>query len=811
MKAHELVSAAICRRRLTVGAERPCWVAASLLLVGGLWSRPAAAITSPTDKLQEFGLDEVQVTDAYQQNLSTLDVTYLITTLDSDRLMAGFAAEAQGVSPTNLYGGWESTNIRGHTMGHWMSAVARAYQQAVGSDPTLATQIKTKLDDVVSKLKSYQGSDGFLFATPVSQFDDFDNGTGSTWVPYYTMHKILAGLIDIYEYEGNQDALTVASNLGNWLYHRATGWTAAQKSTVLGQEYGGMNDALYELYKLTNNANHLTVAHIFDDTNLFTSIAAGNDVLNGLHANMTIPKFIGALNRYRTVGTSEQAYFTAADEFWSIVLKDHTFVTGGHGENEHFHVPGQLDAIRDNLNNESCNAYNMSKLARGLYLVTGDVKYADYYERTHINEVLSAMNPSTGMTTYFKAMGTGYFKAYGTADSTFWCCNGTGMENYTKLGDSVYFHTATDLYVTGYVSSSLSWSARGLSLTQTTDIPTSNTATFAISAAPADAVNLNFRVPYWIAPCQTVTVTVNGQAVSAPPANGYVSVSQVWQAGDKVVLTLPMQVQASRLPDNQNAVAFTYGPIVLSAGLGTAQMVTAPTGVQVVMATIPSGVTIQNTITINSSTSINAWLANLTSNLVQTPGQLAFTLKNTDSDSTLSFTPHYSRYQDRYGIYFKLAGSEGASAADGGVCPAAGGAVAAGGAAGAGAGGSAGASGASGGGVGSAGGATSAGGSTGGGAGSAGGEARGGAAAGGQSASGGSGSGGVASGGASHASGGAGQGAGGSIGSAGGTITQAAAQKSSGCACNLGSPERLPGTAGLLLGLGLLARRRRRT
>jgi hypothetical protein len=191
------------------------------------------------EKLQDFPLDQVQITDTYQQNLFTKDVTYLLTTLDSDRLMAGFLAVSQAVNPTNLYGGWEDSNIRGHTMGHWLSAVAHAYLQAVGSDATLAAQIKTKLDDVISKLKSYQLSSGFLFATPMSQFDDFDNGTGSTWVPYYTLHKILAGLIDVYEFENNPDALTVASKPGDWLYTRASGWSASQKSRVLSQEYGG--------------------------------------------------------------------------------------------------------------------------------------------------------------------------------------------------------------------------------------------------------------------------------------------------------------------------------------------------------------------------------------------------------------------------------------------------------------------------------------------------------------------------------------------------------------------------------------------
>jgi DUF1680 family protein len=815
--------------------QKSCRVLIATILAYSLFLGVAplrkACAAGSVEKLQEFGLDQVQITDTYQQNLFTQDINYLIKTLDSDRLLAGFKAVSAGTNPTNLYGGWENTNIRGHSLGHWLSAVAQAYQQAMGSDATLAGQIKTKLDDVIAKLKSYQLSSGFLFATPMSQFDDFDAGTGSTWVPYYTMHKILAGLIDVYKFEQNADALAVASKLGDWLYSRASGWSASAKSRVLGQEYGGMNDALYELSKYTNSANHLTVAHIFDDTGLFTTLAAGTDSLNGLHANMTIPKFIGALNRYRTVGASESSYLNAADGFLSVVLKDHTYVTGGHGQDEHFHVPGKLDAIRDNLNNESCNAYNMSKLARDLFKVKADVKYADYYEKVHINEVLSAMNPTTGMTTYFKPMGTGYFKAYGSPDSTFWCCNGTGMENYTKLADSVYFHDATDLYVTGYVSSKLTWADRGLSLTQATDLPLTNKVTFTISAAPTDAVNVKFRKPYWLASCQSATMTVNGQSVSPVEASGFLGVSRVWQAGDTVELTLPMEVQVSRLPDNQNAVAFTYGPIVLSAGLGTASMTTAPHSA-VIMATMPTG--IQDTITINSGTGIETWIANIKTNLVQTAGKLEFSLKNTDSDSKLTFIPHYSRYLDRYGIYFKLAGTAGGSVPDAGVCPAGtGGALGSGGATGGGGstgtldapaatGGQSGSGGATGadagsgnGGRGGSGGATSpgvggsGGGHTGtGGAGGGSGTVSAGGTGGAAVAGGAGGSTNPVGSGGTTGSGGAKTGAGGTGGASGGSSGNPTGGTTGGCACSLGRPTGRPETVGLLLVLGLMAWRR---
>ncbi len=811
--------------------------------------RKADSATTPVEKLQEFTLDQVQVSDAYYQNLFNLDVTYMMTTLDVDRLLAPFKAVANGQDPgtatgLNLYGGWEAASslLRGHTMGHYMSALSRAYLNAKGSNPTLAGQIQTKLDYVITQLASFQAksSTGYLFGSPPTQFDVVEGKvTGNSWVPWYTMHKIIAGLIDVYKFEGNSTALTIAGKLGDWTYARASGWSAATRTTVLGVEYGGMNDCLYELYKYTNSANHLTAAHIFDETTLFTPIAAGNDTLNGLHANATIPKFIGALNRYVTLGTSESSYYTAANEFWTLVLKDHTYVTGGHGEDEHFHTPGQLDAIRDNLNNESCNAYNMSKLARELYKITGDVKYADYYERTQINEVLSAMNPSTGRTTYFKPMGTGYFKAYGTVDSTFWCCNGTGLENYAKLGDSLYFHDATDLYVVGYVSSTLAWSDRGLSLTQTTDVPVSNTSTITINTAPTTAVNIKFRIPWWLAACQSMTVAVNGQPVTVTPASGYLNVSRVWQAGDTIALTMPAEVQVSRLPDNQNVVAFTYGPVVLSAGLGTSQMTTAAHALTIA-ATKPSG--IQDTITINSGTTINGWLANIKTNLVRSSTTaLTFSLKNTDSNSTLTFTPQYQRYLDRYGVYFTLAGTTGATVTPP-ACPAPGtggssggggasatGTGGAGGSAGkggsTGTGGTAGKSGTGGstglGGTGGAGVAGSSGGSgatsgsggaivTGSGGSGAGGSGSGGSGAGGSGAGGSTGSGGVGAG-----SGGAnGQGGtpatGGNPGATGGTSGTGETQ-GAGCSCSVGAASpSVDLTASLLLALGIFLGRRAR-
>lgn len=609
-------------------------------------------LSQSIEQLQEFDMEEVIVTDPYYVNAFEKDVTYL-EELESDRLLAGFRDVAGLEQKAERYGGWENTMIQGHTLGHYISALAHAYKNSK-KDADLNKELKNRIDYIISELKDCQDANGngYLFATEETHFDIIEGkASGSNWVPWYTMHKILSGLIDVYNYEGNETALEIASDLGDWIYNRASQWDSTTRSRVLSVEYGGMNDCLYELYKLTNDENHLTAAHIFDEDSLFTSLYNGNDVLANIHANTTIPKLIGALNRYRTLGEDEEFYLSASEQFWRMVVEDHTYITGGNSENEHFREAEILDGYRDAVNNETCNSYNMLKLTRDLFKVTGDVKYADFYERSLINEIMASQNPETGMATYFKAMGTGYFKVFGSQTHHFWCCTGTGMENFVKLNDSLYYHTDTDLYVNLYLSSTLNWEEKGLILTQEADLPASDKVNFVIDAAPAEPVNLKFRYPAWIAEGKEIAVLVNGETMDVETEGGYITISRVWSAGDEIELTLPMEVQISRLSDNEDAVAFTYGPVVLSAGLGTEDMTTASHGIQVLKAT--KNVSIKDYILLKTDT-IEEWIDDLKNNIVKTDGEVEFTLRNTDEDDNLVFTPHYKRYEDRYGIYFYL-------------------------------------------------------------------------------------------------------------------------------------------------------------
>ncbi len=587
--------------------------------------------------LKDIPMCDVKILDNYEQNAFNLEVKYL-KSLDADRLLKGFCDIADIKSETHKYGGWETSAIQGHTLGHYLSAVSRAFATSDDKD------LKKITDYMISVLSDCQNSNGYLAAIPESHYAQIDQGnTSGTWVPWYSLHKILAGLIDVYAFTGNKEALDVASKLGDWVYSRTSNWTPETQKTVLNVEYGGMNDCLYELYKHTKNENHLSAAHSFDEMTLFEPLYKGEDILNGKHANTTIPKIIGALNRYIVLGKGEEYYLKVAENFWNTVISHHTYITGGNSEWEHFGEPNILDAERTNCNCETCNTYNMLKLTRELFKITGDVKYADYYENTFINAILSSQNPESGMTTYFQPMATGFFKVYSSPTEHFWCCTGSGMENFSKLNDSIYYKDENSLYVTRFTSSEVNWTDKGLKITENADLPN---VTFTVNGtAGADIV---LRVPDWCT--DKPVVKINGTVCNEKANGGFVRLSRKWQDGDVIEYNMPIGIEVHDLQDNENAVAFKYGPWVLSANLGNTDMQTSTTGVNVTVPLFDSSV--NDVITVKNG-SIDNWLSNINENLVSHEGTLNFTLKGTDRE--LTFSPHYMQHKNRYGIYFKLA------------------------------------------------------------------------------------------------------------------------------------------------------------
>jgi DUF1680 family protein len=651
--------------------QRMTAVLAAAAMLGGYGSGfPGLEVHAAVTETQDFRLTDVTVTDAYCTNAFDKEMDYLLS-FDTEKLLAGFRDNA-GL-PTNgatRYGGWENTNIGGHCIGHYLTALAQAYQHpdlTPEQKDALYSRMKKLIDEMQICQQHSRGKQGFLWAAPVPsdgnverQFDRVEQGKANifddAWVPWYTMHKLIAGLVDVYNATGYAPAKTVGSDLGDWVYNRCSKWSQQTQNTVLSIEYGGMNDCMYDLYAITGKDNHAVAAHYFDQTALHELVLkGGKDVLNNRHANTTIPKFLGALKRYivldgKTVNgerVDASRYLQYAEAFWDMVITHHTYITGGNSEWEHFGQDDVLDAERTNCNCETCNSYNMLKLSRELFKITHDVKYMDYYETTYYNSILSSQNPETGMTTYFQPMATGFFKVYSTRWDKFWCCTGSGMESFTKLGDTIYMHEGNTLYVNFYQSSKLDWADQNVTITQETDIPWNDTAVFTVDGS--GSLDLRFRIPDWTA--GTMTADVNGEKYSYKTVDGYAQITGDFRSGDKITLHIPAEVRAYALPDNPSVYGFKYGPVVLSAELGKEDMKTDSTGMWV---TIPKEKKVASeTITLaKEGQSLTSFMAQINDHLVREPGTTRFTLN--DTNTKLTFSPHYQQYEQRYGIYWKF-------------------------------------------------------------------------------------------------------------------------------------------------------------
>lgn len=601
----------------------------------------------------------VSMNDAYCVNALNKEIEYLLS-INTDTMLAGFR-ENSGVAGSKIrYGGWENTLIGGHAVGHYFTAVAQAYANKKVSDANKVL-FREKIDHILSVLEECQlnskGESGFLWASTILdkdnvelQFDNVEEGKADifkeAWVPWYTMHKILDGIVNIYEYTGDTKALEIAGRLGDWVYNRTSKWDVQKQKTVLAIEYGGMNDVLYELYKYTGSDKHLLAAHAFDEIDLFEKVLEGNeDVLDNLHANTTIPKFLGALNRFLALGESEEKYLEYAMAFFEMVLDRHTYITGGNSEWEHFGKDYLLNGERTNCNNETCNTYNMLKMSMRLFEVTGIKMYADYYENTFINAILSSQNPETGMSMYFQPMASGYFKTYGRPFDNFWCCVGTGMENFTKLGTFVYSVIDDVVFTNMYFSSDIALPELGLAIHQSIDFPRSTKANFSIEVYDASLSGaIAFRIPAW---AYDYSLIVNGKAYDAEEIGGYLIIERIWNNGDTVELDFERQVVAYNLPDGQFTYAFKYGPVLLSACLGDENMEVTTTGVDV---TIPKEA-INPYETIKVYEDVEAFMDSISEHLIQ-KDDIYFELKDTNSD--IIYGPHYLKYKERYGIYMNF-------------------------------------------------------------------------------------------------------------------------------------------------------------
>jgi DUF1680 family protein len=509
------------------------------------------AVDKVAFKARPFDLPQVRLLDGPFKEAQERDRRYLHA-LDADRLLHNFRVTAGLPSTAEPLGGWEEPKgeLRGHFVGHTLTACALMY--ASTGDEAL----KAKADYLVAEMAKCQAAlpgkgyhQGFLSAYPESFFDRVDKGE-RVWAPYYTLHKIMAGLLDVHQLTGNRQALDVLVRMADWLKFRVGRLTPELQQKALNKEHGGMNEVFANLHGVTGNPDHLALARAFNHEVIFEPLARGEDQLNGKHANTQIPKIIGAAREYELTG--EDRFAAIASNFWQYAALDRAYCLGGHSDSEHFFPAADFARHLSPATAETCNTYNVLKLTRHLFAWQPSARLMDYYERALYNQILASQDPDTGMMYYFASLKPGHFKNYNTPNDSFWCCTGTGVENHAKYADTIYYHDADSLYVNLFIPSELTWKEKGLVIRQETKFPESDTTRLTFRCAQPVNLTVRVRRPFW---------TQNP---------GYAEYKRLWRDGDTLDVQLPMTLRVEPLPGEPKTVALFYGPIALAGELGTA-------------------------------------------------------------------------------------------------------------------------------------------------------------------------------------------------------------------------------------------------
>jgi len=519
-----------------------------------------------------FNCKDVKLLDGSPfKNAMEKDAAYILL-IEPDRLLHRFHLNAGLPVKGEIYGGWESDGLSGHTLGHYLSACALFYTN------TGNVEFKKKVDYIVSELAVCQQArkSGYVGAIPnedslwakVSRGEIKSGGfdLNGAWSPWYTVHKVMAGLVDAYLYCDNPQALEVVSGIADWTGNLLKNLTEEQRLKMLNCEYGGMQDVLANIYSITGNKKYLGLSYKFDDEFIMGELARGIDPMAGKHSNTNVPKAIGAARRYEL--TNNASDHKIATFFWDILAHHHAYVIGGNSNYEYLGEPDKLnDRLSDNTC-ETCNSYNMLKLTRHLFAWEPDSKLFDFYERTLYNHILSSQNPENGMMCYFTPLRMGTRKEFSDPFNTFTCCVGSGMENHSKYAEAIYCETEPgDLYVNLFIPSELNWKKRDASIKLETGFPFESKVNLTVNIKKSQAFTILIRQPEWVK--AVISLSVNGKPVKAiTNPNGYLELSRNWKNSDKIEITFPMELRMESMPDNSDRIAFLYGPLVLAADLG---------------------------------------------------------------------------------------------------------------------------------------------------------------------------------------------------------------------------------------------------
>lgn len=525
-----------------------------------------------SSKAKAFRLDQVRLLESPFKRAMELDAAVLLK-LEPDRFLHNFRKNA-GLAPKGkIYGGWESREIAGHSLGHYLTALSMHFA-ATGDRRFL-----DRVNYIVDELRECQRADpdGYVSGIPdgkrifgklaagnivVKGWHNFDEG----WVPWYTMHKLFAGLLDADEFADSKKALQIVVKLADWTDKSTANLSQEQIQKILSVEHGGMLETLIDLAARTGDQKYLKLSERFYHRAVLEPLAEGRaQILQGLHANTQVPKVLGAARLFEIAGDTRNERI--ANVFWDEVVNHYTYANGGNSDRERFGKRDELAARMSGSMTETCNTYNMLKLTRHLFEWNPQTAHFDYYERALYNQILASQDPKTGLSGYKLGLYGGYFQPFSTLEDSFWCCTGSGLENHVKYNDSIYFHDHESIFVNLFVPSTLNWREKGIALQQETAFPDDNKITIRFTNAKSIQTALKIRRPAWAD--ASLEIKVNGKKFAREDKpESYITISRKWKRGDTVEIELPFRLRLEKTPDNPNRLAILYGPIVLAGVFG---------------------------------------------------------------------------------------------------------------------------------------------------------------------------------------------------------------------------------------------------
>ena len=522
---------------------------------------------------KNFALNNITLTDSLFSHRRNLVKKYIVD-FDIDRLMHNFRVNAGLPSDAKPLGGWEapSCKLRGHFTGHFLSACAKiAYAD---ND----RKLYEKVGEIVSVMKSCAKSDGYLSAFDESELDVLEwEENRNVWAPYYTLHKIMQGLLDNYLLLKNEDALTLATNLGLYIHSRFEKLSFWKIDGILRctkvnpvNEYGGIGDSLYTLYEITKDSRILSAAKLFDREYFIGNLKNGKDILCNLHANTHLPMILAAMHRYDIF--QEEEYRTAAVNFYTYLSertlangnsssKAESYIKGGTSEkSEHWGVAGKLDDALTGGESESCCAHNTEKILEYLVKWDNSVKYLNHMEILKYNAVLNSASQVSGLSQYHQPLGANAVKKFSSYDDDFWCCTGSGIEAVSEIQKNIWFHNDNDnaILLNAYISSELNWESLGVTIRQTSNYPNELSTTLIISTDKPVEFKLLLKA-------DTVrSLTLNGAEVNLHSNGGFIVLQWLFNNNDEIHININTRLHLVPLKGSEHLSAVMFGNILLA-------------------------------------------------------------------------------------------------------------------------------------------------------------------------------------------------------------------------------------------------------